>query len=61
MLKLLLGRAGTGKTIRLMAAVRENGPRRPQVILVPEQVSHDRERLLCRACGPSSSQSSLWR
>ena len=56
MLKLLLGRAGTGKTTRLMAAVRENGPRRPQVILVPEQVSHDRERLLCRACGPSASR-----
>ncbi len=56
MLKLLLGRAGTGKTTRLMAAVREDGPRRPQIILVPEQVSHDRERLLCQACGPSASR-----
>ncbi len=56
MLKLLLGRAGTGKTTRLMSAVRENGPKRPQIILVPEQVSHDRERLLCRACGPSASR-----
>lgn len=50
MFKLLLGRAGSGKTTavlnRLCAA--ETG----QVLLVPEQQSHETERALCRTGGP---------
>lgn len=56
MLKLILGRARTGKTTQIMELIRSNGPRRPQVLLVPEQASHDMERLLCAACGPEASR-----
>lgn len=56
MLKLILGRARTGKTTELLRRVAKAGERRPQVILVPEQVSHDMERLLCAQCGPEASR-----
>lgn len=56
MLKLILGRAKTGKTTYLLNAVRREGPSRPQVLLVPEQVSHDAERQLCAQCGPAASR-----
>ena len=51
MLKLLLGRSGTGKTAALLRAVaaREGGGE--QILLVPEQHSHHMERELCRAGG----------
>ena len=51
MLKLLLGRRKTGKTTALLRAMGENGKKRPQVLLVPEQYSHETERLLCRSLG----------
>ena len=55
MLKLILGRAGSGKTTvvlnRLCAAAEE----RPQVLIVPEQQSHEAERALCRAGGDGIS------
>ena len=56
MLKLILGRARTGKTTELLQRVAGEGKRRPQVILVPEQVSHDMERRLCAQCGPEASR-----
>ena len=56
MLKLILGRAKTGKTQYLLNVVGREGKHRPQVILVPEQVSHDTERQLCAQCGPASSR-----
>lgn len=56
MLKLILGRAKTGKTQWILDAVRREGARRPQVLLVPEQVSHDMERQLCALCGPQASR-----
>ena len=53
MLKLILGRAGSGKTAQIMEeinrAVLED--RRGLVLLVPEQYSHEAERELCRVCG----------
>lgn len=53
MLKLILGRAGSGKTAHIMEeisrAVRED--RRGLVMLIPEQYSHEAERELCRVCG----------
>ena len=55
MLKLLLGRAGAGKTEAVLAAMAANAGRRPQVLLVPEQHSHDMERALCRAGGSAVS------
>ena len=47
MLKLLLGRAGSGKTETLLRTMAERGPERPQLLIVPEQHSHDMERRLC--------------
>ena len=56
MLNLILGRAKTGKTTRIFDLVRREGQHRPQVLLVPEQVSHDAERQLCALCGPAASR-----
>ena len=51
MLKLILGRAGTGKTTAVLTRLTEAGQRRKQVLIVPEQQSHEAERALCRAGG----------
>lgn len=51
MLTLVLGRAGTGKTKELLERMRERAPERPQLLIVPEQYSHDTERELCRTLG----------
>ena len=51
MLKLLLGRAGSGKTTAILRAAARNGGERRQLILVPEQASHDTERALCAVAG----------
>ena len=55
MLKLILGRAGSGKTTAVLTRLCQAGSERPQVLLVPEQQSHEAERALCRAGGPSVS------
>lgn len=55
MLKLLLGRAGTGKSTALFRAMTEEGQRRPQLLIVPEQHSHDAERRLCALAGNAAS------
>ena len=51
MLKLLLGRAGTGKTTEILGTMAREGERRPQLLIVPEQHSHDAERQLCAVGG----------
>ena len=51
MLKLLLGRAGTGKTTEILETMAREGERRPQLLIVPEQHSHDAERQLCAVGG----------
>ena len=51
MFKLILGRAGTGKTTAVLSRLTEAGQRRKQVLIVPEQQSHEAERALCRAGG----------
>ena len=51
MLRLLLGRAGSGKTTAMLRAAARNGGERRQLILVPEQASHDTERALCAVAG----------
>ena len=53
MLKLLLGRAGTGKTYAMLTAM--GAAARPQVLIVPEQHSHDMERQLCAFGGNAVS------
>ena len=49
MFKLLLGRAGAGKTTAVLDRLCAAGP--GQVLLVPEQQSHETERALCAAGG----------
>jgi ATP-dependent helicase/nuclease subunit B len=55
MFKLLLGRAGSGKTTAVLDRMCRAGRERPQVLLVPEQQSHETERALCAAGGPQAS------
>lgn len=54
MLKLIMGRVGTGKTAAVLANIKtraEKGGR--SILIVPEQYSHDAERQLCAHCGNS--------
>ena len=51
MLKLILGRAGSGKTTAVYRRMCGAGAERPQVLLVPEQNSHEAERALCKVGG----------
>ncbi len=53
MLRLMIGKAGTGKTAAVIAEIREavEAGRGGGMLLVPEQYSHEAERELCRACG----------
>ena len=55
MLKLLLGRSGTGKTRAILERMSSGAGIRPQILVVPEQHSHDMERALCRIGGNSIS------
>ena len=57
MMRLILGRAGTGKTARIFREISESVKARQgdMVLLVPEQYSHEAERELCRAAGDSLS------
>jgi len=55
MLKLMIGRAGTGKTSALLRAIAEEGRAREQLLIVPEQHSHAAERSLCAAAGNAVS------
>ena len=57
MLKLILGRGGWGKTSQTLHRLCQAGQERPQVLIVPEQQSHEMERALCSAGGDSAS---LW-
>ena len=56
MLKVLLGRSGTGKTRQLLETMARRGPDRPQVLIVPEQHSHSMERQLCAIGGAPVSR-----
>ena len=53
MLRFFIGRAGTGKTAAVIAEIKKNmtRPGGRDLLLVPEQYSHEAERELCRACG----------
>lgn len=57
MLRLITGKAGTGKTSYVMNEIKsavESG-RGGRILIVPEQYSHEAERELCRVCGDSMS------
>ena len=51
MLKLILGRSGTGKSTQVYRRMCREGEQRPQILLVPEQNSHEAERRLCEVGG----------
>ena len=50
-LKLILGRAKTGKTTAVMEEIRSRLNEGGSVLLVPEQYSHEAETELLRVCG----------
>ena len=52
-----MGRAGVGKTGKIMREISECvlKSQRNLILVVPEQYSHDAERLLCQTCGDSAS------
>lgn len=56
MLRLILGRAGSGKTSTVLRRICDSGNQRPQVLIVPEQQSHETERALCRIGGNQVSR-----
>ena len=55
MLRLVLGRAGTGKTTAVLDGLCAQGGEREQLLIVPEQYSHEMERTLCARGGNQSS------
>lgn len=55
MIRLMLGRAGSGKTTRMLRRLCGQGQKRPQLLLVPEQQSHETERMLCGIGGNGAS------
>ena len=57
MLKLIIGRAGTGKSTQVLRRLCAEGALRPQILIVPEPRSHETERALCAMGGPTVS---LW-
>ena len=56
MLKLIIGRAGAGKTTAVLEGICRNASERPLVLIVPEQQSHEMERALCRVGGNTISR-----
>lgn len=55
MLKLILGRSGAGKSTAVYRRICREGTQRQQILLVPEQNSHEAERKLCQFGGNSVS------
>lgn len=57
MLTIVCGRAGSGKTARVLTRLREGAERgvEDRILLVPEQFSHEAERALARELGAGAS------
>ena len=56
MLQLWIGRAGAGKSARVLDTMKKNTPARQQILIVPEHVSHEAEVALCHALGDTASR-----
>ena len=58
MLRLIIGRAGSGKTAAMIAEIAGSvrAGRGGSMLIVPEQYSHEAERELCEKCGDSLSR-----
>ena len=57
MLSIWIGRAGSGKSARVLETIQRERENRPQLLLVPEHTSHEAELDLCRFCGPTACRS----
>ena len=57
MLRLITGKAGTGKTAAVINEIKQavDSGQAGRMLIVPEQYSHEAERELCRRCGDSLS------
>ena len=56
MLHILMGRARSGKSERVLHKIKELGDSSKQILLVPEHASHMAEVDVCRACGDTASR-----
>lgn len=56
MLRIWIGRAGAGKSRRVLEEIVRCRGGRDQVLLVPEHASHEAELDVCRVCGPTASR-----
>lgn len=56
MLSIWIGRAGSGKSRRVLERMKACRAQRPQILLVPEHISHEAELDLCRALGATASR-----
>lgn len=56
MLNILIGRAKSGKSDRILRKIAELGDTSRQILLVPEHASHLAEVDLCRVCGDTASR-----
>lgn len=56
MLSLWIGRAGSGKSRRVLETMARECRNRRQILLVPEHISHEAEVDLCHALGPTASR-----
>ena len=56
MLTILMGRAGTGKSARVLETIKTLGDGGRQILLVPEHASHAAEMDLCAVCGDTASR-----
>lgn len=56
MLRILMGRAKTGKSEMVLRRIAALGDSSRQILLVPEHASHQAEVDLCRVCGPTASR-----
>lgn len=56
MLKILVGRACSGKSARVLQAIHDLGDASQQILLVPEHASHAAEADVCRTCGDTATR-----
>ncbi|MFR6380567.1 MAG: hypothetical protein ACLUNZ_13070 [Evtepia sp.] len=59
MLRILTGRAGSGKTTEIFRRMAAEGQQRKQILLVPEQASFETEQRFCRENGNRAG--GVWR
>ncbi len=56
MLRILIGRARSGKSSRILREIAEKGDAGRQILIVPEHASYQAEVDLCTACGATASR-----